>query len=43
MDDDLIFEYGEDTEVMGGCGATLLGEMWYFGGGQETYLNSRLV
>ena len=32
MDDDLIFEYGEGTDAYGGCGATLMGEMWYFGG-----------
>ena len=32
MDDDLNFEYGQETDVYAGCGATLMGEMWYFGG-----------
>ena len=32
MDDDLSFEYGEETDAYCGCGATLMGEMWYFGG-----------
>ena len=32
VDDDLSFEYGVGTDVNGGCGATLMGEMWYFGG-----------
>ena len=32
VDTDLNFEYGENTNVYGGCGATLMGEMWYFGG-----------
>ena len=36
MDDDLIFEYEEDTSVYGGCGTTLMGEMWYFGGFPES-------
>ena len=29
---DVDFEYGEGTVVDGGCGATLFGEFWYFGG-----------
>ena len=33
MNDDLIFEYGEGADARSGCGATLMGEMWYFGGG----------
>ena len=32
VDDDLMFEYGEGTDTYQGCGATLMGEMWYFGG-----------
>ena len=32
MDDDLSFEYGEETDANCGCGAILMGEMWYFGG-----------
>ena len=32
FDDDLNFEYGEGTDVYTGCGAILMGEMWYFGG-----------
>ena len=39
MDDDLSFEYGEGADAYLGCGATLLGEMWYFGG----YPNARQV
>ena len=29
----MTFEYGEGADAHHGCGATLLGEMWYFGGG----------
>ena len=36
MDDDLSFEYGEGTDAHYGCGATLMGEMWYFGGSSQT-------
>ena len=32
MDDNLSFEFGEGTDADRGCGATLMGEMWYFGG-----------
>ena len=32
VDSDLNFEYGENAAARGGCGATLMGEMWYFGG-----------
>ena len=35
MDDDLSFEYGEGADANGGCGAILMGEMWYFGGGSQ--------
>ena len=38
MDDDLDFEYGEGVYTEEGCGAILMGEMWYFGG-----LDSRQV
>ena len=31
----MIFEYGEGADAYGGCGATLMGEMWYFGGSPE--------
>ena len=27
------FEYGAGATAYGGCGATLMGEFWYFGGG----------
>ena len=30
---DIMFTYGENTVVHNGCGATLFGEFWYFGGG----------
>ena len=26
------FEYDEDSSAYSGCGAILMGEMWYFGG-----------
>ena len=29
---DLNFEYGEGTDVNGGCGALLRNIFWYFGG-----------
>ena len=32
MNEDLNFEYGDDTSVQGGCGATLHNVFWYFGG-----------
>lgn len=32
---DLTFTYGENTIVHNGCGATLFGEFWYFGGGNS--------
>ena len=35
----LDFEYGDGTEVYGGCGATLHNVFWYFGG----YPNERQV
>ena len=31
--DDLNFEYSDDTDIHNGCAATLFGEFWYFGGG----------
>ena len=30
--EDLTFEYGDSTAAYCGCGATLRGEFWYFGG-----------
>ena len=35
MDDDLDFEYGEGVYTEEGCGAILMGEMWYFGGSRH--------
>lgn len=32
MNDDIDFAYGEKTATYYGCGATLRGEFWYFGG-----------
>ena len=29
------FEYGEEINVHGGCGAVLMGQMIYFGGGND--------
>ena len=36
MNDDLNFEFGMDVGVARGCGATLMGEFWYFGGSGPT-------
>ena len=32
FDNNLNFDFEDETYVHYGCGATLLGEMWYFGG-----------
>ena len=32
VNDDIEFTYGEETATYYGCGATLRGEFWYFGG-----------
>ena len=32
MNENLAFEYGDGTRAYAGCGATLNGEFWYFGG-----------
>ena len=29
------FEYGQGTDAYAGCGAVLMGKMWYFGGGRN--------
>ena len=29
----LEFDYGNGVSLVGGCGLTLRGQMWYFGGG----------
>ena len=34
VNDDLDFEYGEGATAKYGCGATLMGEFWYFGSGK---------
>ena len=40
----MIFEYGEGTDVVQGCGATLMGEMWYFGGtSRYGYLSQQVL
>ena len=36
MNDDIEFEYGEGTGAAYGCGATLFGQFWYFGGRDST-------
>ena len=42
MNDDLNFEYGYGAVAHNGCGATLFGEFWYFGGGSgSTSANSQ--
>ena len=32
VNDDINFQFGKGTSVEYGCGATLNGEFWYFGG-----------
>ena len=32
VDDNLEFDYGDDVALVSGCGITLHGQMWYFGG-----------
>ena len=32
LNEDLSFGYGNGAEAAFGCGATLKGEFWYFGG-----------
>ena len=32
VNEDLNFEYGEEVTVYDGCGASFMGEFWYFGG-----------
>ena len=36
VDYDLNFEYGDGTDAYSGCGAVMMGEMWYFGGSEST-------
>ena len=36
MNDDTDFEYGEGTNAYYGCGTTLFGQFWYFGGSGST-------
>ena len=41
-DDDLNFEISDGAVAHNGCGATLFGEFWYFGGGTgSTSANSQ--
>ena len=37
MNDDLDFKYGTGTDVRYGCGLTLKGQFWYFGGTDPYY------
>ena len=43
--DDLTFKYGKGTDVSDGCGATLMGQFWYFGGTGDYYgqVNSKVI
>ena len=36
MNEDLNFEYGDDTVAVYGCGATLHNVFWYFGGSGQS-------
>ena len=36
VNDDIDFEYGEETDAFYGCGTTLFGQFWYFGGSEST-------
>ena len=42
MNENLNFEYGLDVGVARGCGATLMGEFWYFGGSGPTVRQVKL-
>ena len=35
INENLSFEYGNGTTAVDGCGATLNGEFWYFGGSRN--------
>ena len=35
VDSNFEFEYGNDVSLFYGCGLTLRGQMWYFGGRNE--------
>ena len=35
IQEDFIFEFGENTNVYGGCGAVLMDQMMYFGGTRD--------
>ena len=35
INEDLTFEYGNGARAVYGCGATLKGEFWYFGGNNK--------
>merc|ERR1712176_1392823 len=35
VDDNFEFDYGNEVSLWGGCGITLHGQMWYFGGREE--------
>ena len=41
INENLSFEFGDGTTAYGGCGATLNGEFWYFGG-LDSYKNVSL-
>ena len=38
VNDNLNFQFGDDTSTYYGCGATLKGEFWFFGGNHGTYI-----
>ena len=43
MNENLDFEYGVGATASAGCGATLNGEFWYFGSGQQVSLPSQIL
>ena len=42
VNDNLNFHFGDDTSTYAGCGATLKGEFWFFGGDHQE-INIRQV
>jgi len=36
MNEHLNFELGDGVDIARGCGATLMGQFWYFGGSGPT-------
>ena len=40
---ELDFAYGNEVSIGFGCGLTLNGQMWYFGGNDRRQVSSKLI